>query len=120
MHISCVSRQVPDLALRCGLGHDLADLLLPSSRVLVVLVAHDEFLEPCLPGEEDEQWINASIPIIFKPSILLDYLEGLKPVDMIIGEHLQEIVAVFCTAMRVLDVQSVEAAAVGDGLTCEL
>jgi len=38
-----------------------------------------------------------------------------QPVDVVVGEDLHELVAVFCSGICPLDMQRVEAAAVGDG-----
>ena len=39
----------------------------------------------------------------------------MQPVDMVVGEDLHELVAVFCSGLRPLNLQRMEAAAVGGG-----
>ena len=56
-------------ALGSVLRHDLADLIHLGIREAVV--DHFEYLEAGLPGKEDQQRNHASIPIVFKPSLLV-------------------------------------------------
>lgn len=71
-----------DIALSCVLGHDLEDLLLLGIREFVPLQV--EILELCLPGQEDEQRTQASIPIE-EPMLLLSDGEALQPVEVVVG-----------------------------------
>lgn len=112
------------MAHRGRVEYDLTDLLLLSIRGFVVL--HGECLKVGLPGEKDEQRVHALIPIVHslwikalsdvsaKPVSLFVDCEVVQPVDMVVGEDLHKLLAVFCSGAR-FKVQIVEAAAVGGG-----
>ena len=111
-----------DLAHRGRVEYDLTDLLLLGSREVVEI--HVDCLKAGLPGEKDEQRVHALIPIVHskppfvecaKPVSLVTDCEVVQPVDMVVSEDLHELVAVFFCSIRFVDVQRVEAAAVGGG-----
>jgi len=101
------------LALWGFLCHELADPLLLGVREVVT--CYCQYLQIGLPGEQNEQRSHAPVPIVCKPILLLSDRDVLQPIDMIVSEHLHKLIAIFCTAVRFLDMQRVQAATVSGG-----
>ena len=93
------------LALGCVLVDDLVDLGFLGFRERVLV--HGECLETGLPGKEHQQRSHASIPIVRKPSFLGNNYESLEAADMVVSEHLHQLVTVFTAAVRAVDVKRV-------------
>ena len=90
-----------DHAVRSGLGHSLADVVLLGLGERRAL--HSKRLEGGLSGEEGEQRCRAYISAHDHIELALDG-DSFERVGRAVSEHLEELVPIPCTAARVFEV----------------
>ena len=91
----------------------LIDKGVPDALLLLfgktVVAPHVKGLQVCLSLQDSQQWRDATFPPIFEPGRLVSNCESADSVDIAVGEVVQELVAFFSDASRVLQVQGLEA-----------
>ena len=80
------------------------------------LALHIKKFELLLFGDNCGKRVYAAISASFKPCLFVSNGEALQPIEAIVSEGLQELVAICCAGACPLNVQRVQAAAKGDNL----
>ena len=87
--------------------------------ILLFTIVQIEEVELCLSRDQCEQRVNAAFSASFEPLLFVGDGEAPELVEIVIGEHLHEFVAICCTGACILNVQSLKATAGGGSLSNE-
>ena len=115
--MSKVSSLKLDLAIRCGLSHNILDLIPLGVRELVA--THVKRLKARLPFEDNEKWCDALFSVL-EPVFFIIYCELLKRAESAISKRAHEAIAFFCGALCLVEDECVQTGGLGDDLAAKV